>query len=169
MIRKVIFAIIVGIMLITGLSASNSVSYKVFLPIVIRGNETQMLQCYHYLHDTYGISAGYVQAWALVEYHEQYDAVRLIPQGYDKNGNPIIWKWETHTADPILGIQPELNYLWQNPDPDTNWHGYGVPITVGSAWEAVTHIGGSKGYTIYAYIFPKSYSNYPIRCDLFEH
>lgn len=169
MFRKLIVGIIVGIMFITGLTASNSVSYKIFLPIIFRGRETQMLHCAHYLHDSYGISAGYVQAWALVEYHETYDAVRLIPQSYKPNGDPVIWRWETHTAAPILGIQPELNFLWQNPDPDTNWHGYGVPITVGSAWEAVTHIGGSKGYTIYAYVFPRSYGSFPIKCDLFEH
>ena len=167
MIRKIIFGIITGILLITGLSASNSVSYKVFLPIIFKPRETQLLQCSHYLHDSYGISAGYVQAWALVQYEGDY-AVQLIPQSYN-NGKPVIWRWETHTAAPILGIQPELNFLWQNPDPDTYWHSSGVPITVGSAWEAVTHIGGSKGYTIYAYVFPKSYGSYPIRCTLHPH
>ena len=155
-------AVIVGLAVI--MTAASALQYKVYLPIVFRPYERRTLQCAHYLHDSYGISAGYVQAWMTVEYHDQFDAVRLVQEG-DK----ILFRWETHLSRSNFGYQPEINYLWQNPNPDTDWHGSGSPITVGSAWEAVTHVGGSKGYTIYVYGFPESHSSYPIRCTIHEH
>lgn len=169
MIRKVIFAIITGILLITGLTASNSVSYKVFLPIIFRPYERETISCYHYLYDTWGVSPGYVQAWATVEYYGE-DAVRLVSYKQADGTTKIDFRWETHLIRPNINPGFDINFLWQNPKPDTAWHGNGNPITVGSAWEAVTHLGGSKGYTIYFYAFPKSNTYQPQPyCTLHPH
>lgn len=146
--------LLIGIALAILMTASSQLQHKVYLPLVIRGYERKEVYCNVSLYDSWGISPGYVTARAIIEYDDQ---VRIVKY---PNGE-LAFRWETHLIRPNLNPGFDINFLWQNPNPDSQWHN---SILVGSAWEAVTHLGGSKGYTIYANI-----EHNRITCTKYEH
>jgi hypothetical protein len=162
-------SIIIGsIILLIALTASNSVTNKVFLPIIFRADapERKMVWCNTELRDKGGFYAGFVQARMQLEFHPDFDhLVRLSEFISPDTGHLVLFYWKAYPNTTGSFIQPEINFLWQSPNPDTQWHSY---TTVGSGWEAVTHIFGSQGYSIYVYGFPKNNPT-SIRCDVFKH
>jgi hypothetical protein len=137
------------------------------LPIIFSGPEQKDFSCSFTLRDQWGISAGYVLAQWKVEYDPDHDhLVKLVPRYYPDTGRWALFRW--HAVPNTSGIiDSELNYLWQNPNPDPSWKG-GTGGLVGSAWEAVTHYGGSQAYTLQVHYFGKDhYSGYI--CNQFPH
>jgi hypothetical protein len=162
--KKKLTILIVTLLLILGLTASNSLVYKVYLPIMFKGWQTRTLYCNTQLYDSWGISPGYVQVKATVEYHDQYNLARVATY----NNVRQLW-WSTHLNRPNVNPGFDINYLPQGfVPPYGDWQSGNVLISRAS-WEAVTHLGGSKGYTIEVFLFPANHSPYPIRCNVFPH
>ncbi len=135
---------------------------KIFLPIVYNTKpyDTTYLKCAYNIDDNWGVTAGTVTSWFLVEYHPD-GPVRLKPFFDKYEPDPayqmVYHKWYGAPANSLF----EVNHL-RTYTPDTNWNStYAESISV---WEAVTHIGASKTYTLNSVAFRKGHNRYPTDC-----
>ncbi len=153
------------------MTAASQLQYKVYLPLVFNAPLPvyEWHSCTYDLYDSLNIQAGQVKVWLKIEYHPD-GQVRLV-QFYDNFEPPTYtWTYFKWHAKPFRSwwLIYEINLLWMEPvGRNKDWNNIYVESV--SAWEAVTHIGGSKGYTLNPVAFKKGHYRYPIDCIIVEH
>lgn len=147
--------------------------YHVYLPIAFQAEPPvyEWHSCTWDLYDKAGFQAGQVYAWIKVEYHPDGHVrlVEFLDTFYPATNIWTYFKWYarpyTHSYP---GVPPyELNLLWVDPLNDMEkWGSYVESI---SAWEAVTRLGGSQGYTLEILAGGKDSTIYPVDCRWWVH
>lgn len=135
---------------------------KIFLPIIYNTKpyDSTYLKCTYDIDDSWGITAGTVTSWFLTEYHP--DGPIRLKAFFDKyepdpSYQMVYSKWSGTPANSLFEVSHLQTYA-----PDTNWNStYAESISV---WEAVTHVGTSKTYTLNSVAFRKGHNRYPIDC-----
>ena len=134
----------------------------VYLPMIhnTKPYDSTYLSCDYDIDDSWGITAGTVTSWFLVEYHPD-GPIRLKPFFDKYEPDPayqmVYHKWYGAPANALFTVNHLRTYA-----PDTNWNStYAESISV---WEAVTHLGASKTYTLNSVAFRKGHYRYPIDC-----
>lgn len=164
--------ILIGLAII--MTAASSLHYKTYLPLVVQNEiiEYEWHTCtYDKLFDSLGFTPGYIKVSLLIAYHPE-GYVRLV-KFYD-NTKPATNIWTYYKWHAVPRIKPawlkpnEFNLLWTEPVGLNKEWNYTFVEAV-SAWEAVTHIGGSTGYTLNPVAFRKGHFRYPIDCIMLPH
>ncbi len=135
---------------------------KIFLPIIYNTKpyDSTYLKCAYNIDDAWGITAGTVTSWFLVEYHPD-GPIRLKPFFDKYEPDPayqmVYHKWNGTPTNSLFDVNHLRTYT-----PDINWNStYAESISV---WKAVTYIGANKTYTLNSIAFRKGHYRYPIDC-----